>query len=614
MENIVENLAARMPKRQSRLTRALNPGVYERPDGNLQAVIKVPADVQFAVGKTFKTVSLRTKDPAQANRNHAKMVAEYEAKFDQIRRGTASNGFERFARKLHEFQAKEIGRISDQRLHGDDVVVNVYTSASAGLRLNTDEPDELLATVGWAADWFYAELLDVDVVDLPPSLRETRGYRQVLRECAEVLKDSWRAGREADLGRPVTPPRYPALNKGPDESADGNRAVDDRATWPLSRYFEEVYLPDRSAALGPDTVKVKKQSVELFNALVGDPPLYLVTRSQVSGYQSDLKFLPDARMVTGELKAKSKSELVKLQRAAKTDLKRLGVGTIVKHVGNIKELLAHALSEGHIRLNPTLGMRNAKATSTNPSVDKRPFSLAELEAIFAQPLFAGCKADTVTGVYRPGTLLIRDERFWVPMLLFLTGARASEVAGLERQEVTIEEDHIRLIFQHTKLRRLKNDESERVIPLHPWAAEMGFADYVRSLPSSSTALFPKLVAGSVNKTTGALDEERLNGSSVFRQFNRTLLNHVGLKDDPAVSLHSFRHVFEDAMTGQDIPNEVMFRLTGRSIGSSRAIYARSLPADEGRRAERARDYLRHVERISFGGLDLSHLNPASTST
>ena len=61
------------------------------------------------------------------------------------------------------------------------------------------------------------------------------------------------------------------------------------------------------------------------------------------------------------------------------------------------------------------------------------------------------------------------------------------------------------------------------------------------------------------------------------------------------------------MTGRDIPDEVMFRLTGRTIKSSRGGYARNLPADEERRAQRADDYMRHVERIDFGGLDLSHL-------
>jgi hypothetical protein len=51
----------------------------------------------------------------------------------------------------------------------------------------------------------------------------------------------------------------------------------------------------------------------------------------------------------------------------------------------------------------------------------------------------------------------------------------------------------------------------------------------------------------------------------------------------------------------------MFRLTGRTIRASRAGYAKSLPLDEDRREQRANDYMKHVEGIDFGGLDLSHL-------
>jgi len=603
-----------MASRKGPLTRRLAPGVYERPDGNMQSRIAIPADLRWAYGRNHRVISLGTRDPQEANKRHARVLAEHEAAFENVRRGTASRAFEAFAIKLHKSQTAEIQRVADEQLGSVNPAANVYTAPSQIKRLGSSDADLLAATVGWAADWFFADTMSVRALDLPDGLRSSLLYRQVLRECAEVLKDSWRAGREAEEGRPVSPPRYPALAQKPDESLDGNRAHHEKATRPLTRYYREVYLPAQEGELARNTAKVKVQSVELFNDLVGDPPLYLLTRAQLNEFQQSLKLLPDGRMVDAGLASRSKRDLVALQRSGATNLKRLAAGTIQKHVSNIKTILAFALDAGHLRINPALGMKNVKATTANPSIARRPFSRTELEAIFSLPIYAGCRSDTGQGLFRPGPLLIRDERFWVPMLLFLTGARASEVAGLEKQEVTIDEDHIRLVFQHTKLRRLKNDESERVIPLHPWAAEMGFVDYVRSLPSASAALFPKLVAGSVNGTTGALDEERLNGSSVFRQFNRTVLNHVGLKDDPAVSLHSFRHVFEDAMTGQDIPNEVMFRLTGRSIGSSRAIYARSLPADEGRRAERARDYLRHVERIGFGGLDLSHLNAPSTVT
>jgi len=252
-------------------------------------------------------------------------------------------------------------------------------------------------------------------------------------------------------------------------------------------------------------------------------------------------------------------------------------------------------------------MISVKATAANPRRERRPFSTAEIVRIFSHPIFSGCLADTDRGLFSPGAVKIRDERFWIPILLFLTGARANEIAGLGLEEVQLQENAGYLVFRYTQLRRLKNKESERVIPLHPWALKLGFFDYVRSLPSGSTTLFPDLVERLRDQRSGSMTDDKVKGSSVFRQFNRTVLKHVGLGDDPDATLHSFRHVYEDAMTGKDIPDEVMFRLTGRAVGSSRQGYTRSLPADSVRLAERAAEFQKYVDRIDFGGLDLGHL-------
>lgn len=595
-----------MALRANRKARKLNPGVYARPDGKLQAHLQVPEDVRFAFGGKCKLVrSLGTDDPAQANRAHAQLVAKQEAAYDLLRRGTASKAFEDFARRLHASQLDYIDQQNDLAAF-DGYATNAFLQQTFGHRLNSTDPGELAATVGWAADWFFAEQTGIDPENLSEDLRASRPYCQVLRECAEVLKDSYRSGREAAEGRTVSPPRHPALAAKPRESADGNKATDERATMTVSDYFEKTYLPAK-AKFGETQIKNLRQTVGLFKELVGDPPLYLLTRAQITDFQELLTFIPDGRMRTGDLAKTPLIEIVGLQRDGKLNLKRPAATTVDKHVGNIRQLLVHAFKKGHIKLNPAFGMENVAVTVANPVIVKRPFTREEIEAIFALPIFAGCEGDTERGRFRPGPVKIRDERFWVPILLFLTGARAAEVAGLEKSDVKIEDGKARIVFRYSDLRRLKNPESERVIPLHPWAIKMGFGDYVANLPDATPYLFPDIVTDSRDSRSGEMTEVRLNGSAVFRQFNRTHLKHVGLADDESVSLHSFRHVFEDAMTGLDIPEEAMFRLTGRSVGGSRKRYARSLPANEERRDQRAEDYMRHVERINFGGLSISHL-------
>lgn len=594
-----------MAIRGSRKTRKLNPGVYPRPDGKYQAHIAIPNDVQFAYARSKIVRSLGTDDPAEANHRHAEMVAQFNAAFDLLRRGTASKAFEAFARELHDAQLDAIDRQADRIAYKGGT--NIYLSPSWRERLDSKNPDELAATVGWAADWFYAKQLGVEPDALSEELRSSLSYRQVMRECAEVLKDSWRLGSDAAEGRVSPPPRYPALKAHSDESPDGNRAIDDRATWPLSRYFREVFLPAKAGQVSEGTLYDRQLAIDVFTKLIGDPPVYLVTRAQLTDFQEKLKLLPDGRTVTGPLKEKTLSELVALQASGAINLKRTAAATINKHVGGIGTVLAHAHKKGHVRMNPAFGMENVKPTDDNPETERRAFTRGEVEAIFALPYFSGCEADTERGLYRSGNVKIRDERFWIPVLLFLTGARASEVAGLEKSDVKIMDGLTRVVFRETPLRRLKNPESARVIPLHPLAKALGFEEYVAALPADTPYLFPSAVKEGRDRKTGELTDESLSGTSIFRRFNRTLLKHVGLAADPSVSLHSFRHTFEEAMTGRDIPEEVMFRLTGRAVNGSRRIYTKSLPHDEEARDLRAQDYLRHVERIDFGGADISKM-------
>lgn len=594
-----------MALRGSRSTRKLNPGVYARPDGKLQAHIAIPVDVQFAYGRSKRVLSLGTADPAEANRRHAQMVAEHNAAFDLIRRGSASKAFEDFARRLHASQTEAIeGAREGSFVTGRD---NLLLYQGWRERLDSQDPEELAATVGWAADWFYAEQMGVDPDDLPRDLRESRAYRQIMRECAEVLKDSWFAGRAIEAGQTVPAPRYPALAKQPDESADGNRATDDRATWPISRYHEEAYLPAKAGALEPNSVNEKRHSIRLFNDLIGDPAVFMVTRAQITDFQDQLKHVPDGRALLGDLKDKSLKELVALQASGSLNLKRMGATTIDKHVRNLKTVLSHAQKKGHMRLNPAVGVENVKPTAANPVHERRRFTRSELEAIFAHPIFAGCEADTLRGKFRPGPVLIRDERFWLPVLLFLTGARASEIAGLEKSDVTFTDSGARLVFQYSALRRLKNPESERVIPLHHWAMRMGFAEYVASLPEDTPYLFPNIVSDTRDGATGEMSDASLEASPIFRGFNRTILKHVGMAADPGVSLHSFRHTFESAMIGLEISDETMFRLTGRAISGSRRGYTGSLPHDEEERERVSEKYRSQVGKIDFGGVNIENL-------
>jgi len=328
--------------RTSPLTKGLNQKIYLRKDGKLQGLIEIPPDLQFAYGREKIVKSLKTVDPHEANRRYALMVAKAEAGFKLLRQGPSSHDFEQFAIWLHGYQAAETAASAERNLVSRYDSMDPYSSIQMGKLLDSQQPEELLATVGWAADSFYRDKLGDEFDGLADVIRGSAGYRQVLRDCALVLKDSWRASREALLGRTVSPPRSPALNAKPEESPDGNRAKAEKGRWRIRRYFEEVYLPRSLGTLGAGAVGVKRQTIALFNELIGDPPLYLVSQSQIADFQAQLKMLPDGRLIGQLRQTMTVKEIVAAQIAGTLTVKRLAAGTINKHVMNVKTILRFA--------------------------------------------------------------------------------------------------------------------------------------------------------------------------------------------------------------------------------------------------------------------------------
>lgn len=607
-----------MGVRRKAFNRKLNPGVYERSDGRYQARIAIPEDVQFAFrddqGRPLqrRVLSLGTHDPDRANREHAKLLAKHETLFDSVRRGAASEEFASFLRHLYE-------RELEQHDHWADLVAtkqaeeNPYLRTENAIALQSDDPPELIAVAGWAADSYLAETGNIKQAAISPALRATPSYISLVHRCAQVLRDAWRTGDEKRKGLAVSSPRHVPQPRSPTESRDGNRALDARGRLPLSRYFNEVYLPAKAteeALGGESTVKGKRDSLDLFVAHLGDRPLCLITRADITDFQGRLRQFPNRAKLAGDDAKLSVEEIVAaLKSGTLTGVALTGAETINKHVRSVKAVLNAAKGKGHILINPGEGVPDVKPTSMNKAQARRGFTQAELQRIFDQPLFKGCKDASERGILRPGDKRVRDDRFWIPVLLFLTGARSTEIAGLEIQDVVIAADASRILIRPNSIRRLKNGWSERVIPIHSWALEMGFEQFVtRRSATKEQNLFAMVTRPEYrDKRTGHLTEDSLTKSPVMRQFYRTVLKHADIVRGET-SVHSFRHTYESAMTFTISDPEVRSRLTGRAIDGSRATnYTTSFPKDLEGQGSYARELRTRVDGMNFGGLSLRHL-------
>jgi integrase len=147
---------------------------------------------------------------------------------------------------------------------------------------------------------------------------------------------------------------------------------------------------------------------------------------------------------------------------------------------------------------------------------------------------------------------------WVPWIAAFTGARLEEICGVMVKDIETIDGitclHIRLDHREEGA-PLKNENSERVVPLHRAIITEGLLDYVDSLPSNGP-LFPHLTQDSFGK----------RGGTGTKRIGRWVRGSVGITDPRKAPSHSWRHRFKSVCRQVGIEEEIHDYLTGHGSG------------------------------------------------
>lgn len=231
-------------------------------------------------------------------------------------------------------------------------------------------------------------------------------------------------------------------------------------------------------------------------------------------------------------------------------------------------------SEGLIGSNPAENVRMSLTKSDKAKKPRRPFTAEELTTLFRSPLFTGCK--TIDRRYAPGPKVIRDAKFWIPILGYYTGARMGELVQLHLADIHLDGPTPYLSINDENAgsaagsnKHLKTAAAARSVPLHPDVILLGFAAYVDQLRAKtkgkgSARVFPDVLYGCDGQA-----------STVFSKFFGRLMDNVGLSD-PALVFHSFRHGAEDAFRNAKQPQYVIDRIIGHNDGATSSGYGQGI--------------------------------------
>lgn len=299
----------------------------------------------------------------------------------------------------------------------------------------------------------------------------------------------------------------------------------------------------------------ERGTLRRFVETCGDRPVNEYGRGDVTGFMDTLRRLPATYGKSPRDKDRSLAEII-----AEADAKdgRLKDKTVKRHLSALSQFLQFAVDAGHLTAAARKEMVDDHRFRAGQAAREQrdEWTSADLAKLFASPVWSGCHEYFRT---KAGPEIIRDAKFWLPILAIYHGARLEEFADLYRRDVGCDGGIWFLRITETESRRLKTANAERVLPLHPELVRLGFLEYVqRVAPSPADALFPDLEPQGKDQKRGP----RI--TRWFVEYRRA----VGVYRD-GVGMHAFRHTantrLRNTITGFQQERHVAY-LMGHSQG------------------------------------------------
>lgn len=334
----------------------------------------------------------------------------------------------------------------------------------------------------------------------------------------------------------------------------------------------QVRFEDRGKAFRDQQVQTKRwdnqtaaqagATYRLFVDVCGDKPLGAYTRKDAGRFRERVERLPSDYSKHPRYRGLC-VEAILTAYIALPEADRVGVitqKTVKRHFSALSTLWTAAVAEGDAGENIFSGHRFS--ATRKPSEQRDMWEQVDLARLFATPVWTGCRSATQRST--PGTVVLRDERFWLPLIAVFTGLRQEEICQLQLEDVRQDNEIWYFDINDRPPRKLKNATAIRRVPMHSELIRLGFMQHVERLRRSrQTRVFPAFRPG------GA--DDRL-GHAFTKWFTR-YRRDVGLYR-PGLNFHSFRHTATTLMHQASVPTAVIDHVTGHTTPGETARYTK----------------------------------------
>jgi integrase len=306
------------------------------------------------------------------------------------------------------------------------------------------------------------------------------------------------------------------------------------------------------------TAAQNEKSYELFEAICGNRPLRSYTRKDAATFKDVLQRLPSDYGKASQYLGKMPAEILALDAESGSKRPRLAIKTVKRHLSALSSLWDEMNSHDEAAKGIFSGFPFSKQKRAR---DQRAlWTRDDLKRLFKTPIWTGCQSAGRRTL--PGSMIIRDERFWIPLIAVFSGARQEEICQLRIEDIQQQAGIWVFDINDEEPRQLKNASAVRIVPIHKELIRIGFLKYVEvQRGAGQDRVFPNLGPG------GADDRFGHGFTKWFTRYRRAVGIYKEGKD-----FHSFRHSATTFLGQGDVEDSIIDRLTGHTTPGETSRY------------------------------------------
>ena len=322
------------------------------------------------------------------------------------------------------------------------------------------------------------------------------------------------------------------------------------------------FMEMKSAKWVRKTVMDNQRVLDLtVRVLGGTTPITSLDKVSVRMMRDTVMQLPASYMKRKDQADLPLAELL----ASKTP--KLSAKTQSKYFEMFRSFLKWCVADGYLDAVPGEGVKVGGQSKADAQAARYPFSSEQLQRLFSSPIYSGCKSEARRSV--PGGVVIRDGKWWIPLVGLYSGMRLGEIVQLLVTDIKWHDDiaYFDVARGEGEEKQIKTASSVRKVPIHPRLIELGLLEHVEK----SRRVGPK--ARVFNDISPGKD------GYFSHNFSKSFGNYikaVGVKT-AKTTFHSFRHNFKDAVVLAEVPDNLGKALMGHADGHVHASYGSAAP-------------------------------------